>query len=262
LDDEASASDSDDGEEGGDDGPTAADLAFVDDGAVEEDRAMYLGAAGPFARSPTPELPPELSEDLPLDELGDEVERVMLRVPLARVCRGCTVRATYAHGPGAEPRPVEVEVPPWRAPGVLLRLPGCGTPDADRGGRLRDVAVVLEIQEDPRVRVDGLDLVVETTVPAIDWVLGRGLLPVHCPRRGRPQPRPFSGRPLPGEQLRFPGNGLQRNGDRGALVAVVTGVAGQGMVGRRGDALYACYQALTSPTRATRQAMIARVLHR
>lgn len=258
LDDEASASDTDEADDGDGGGPTAEDLAFLDDGAVDADRALYL--RGPFARSPTPELPTELIEELPPDELGDDLDQVVLRVPLARVCRGCTVRATYAHGPAAEPRPVEVEVPPWRAAGVLLRLRQRGTPDPDRGGRLRDVAVVLEIQEDPRVRVEGLDLVVEATVPAIDWVLGQGLLPVFCPRRGRATPRPFTGRPMPGERLRFPGGGLQRDGEQGALVALVTGVAGQSMAGRRAEALYTCYRALTSPTKQTRRAMVQRVL--
>lgn len=257
LDDEASASD-DAGEDGGPETATAADLAFVDDSAPDvEDRSVYQAGAA-FSRSPSPTLPAHLVEALPPDELGDDVEQVLVRLPLERVCRGCTVRATYVHGTAGETRPLELLISPYQAPGVLRVLPERGRPDPARG-RLRDVAVVLEIAEDPRVQVHGIDLVVEVTIPAIDWVLGRGLLPMWCPRRNRAHPRPFSGRPVPGETVRFAGEGLCRAGERGAAVALVVAVDGSGMVGERADALHACYRALTSPRRATRRDMVARV---
>ena len=88
-------------------------------------------------------------------------------------------------------------------------------PDADRGGRLRDVAVVLEIQEDPGSEWTGSTWWSRPRCRRSTGCWGGGCSRCTARAGAGPSPAPFPAARCRASSFGSRG-GLQRNGDRGA----------------------------------------------
>lgn len=130
-------------------------------------------------------------------------------------CRGAgrilrnTCPQCHGTGRGRQEDRLTVRIPPGVDTGNTLRVPRAGGMGSGTAG---DLYVVCQVQDDPRFKREGDDLVMEMSIPVHEAVLGRkrtlegilGPLQVTIPKGSQP-----------GDEIRIVGEGMPRLGGGG-----------------------------------------------
>lgn len=141
-----------------------------------------------------------------------------IRLSLEDAVRGGQREITLSDPNTGQRKTLSVRIPPGVRAGQRIRLAGQGQPGMD-GGQAGDLYLRIEIEPDPRFRVEGSDL--HTTVPVTPWEAALGgeaeVQTLDGPVRVKIPPGSSTGR-----KIRLRGKGLpQAGGERGDLIAEI-----------------------------------------
>jgi curved DNA-binding protein len=156
---------------------------------------------------------------------GDHHARILLDVgdSLVGATRQIDLRVPHLDASGRvglRTRTLNVKIPRGVRSGQVIRLAGQGEPSTD-GARAGDLLLEVEFRDDPRVRVDGADLLM--WLPVAPWEAALGaVVPVTLPDGSSLQVRIPPGAQT-GRRLRVRGRGLpgESSGDLVLTVRIV-----------------------------------------
>ena len=153
----------------------------------------------------------------PQSQAGGNAEAT-LPITVEEAVQGGTKEIALADPATGQRRTLSVKIPPGVRSGQRIRLAGQGSPGFG-GGEAGDLLLKVEIQPDPRFKVEGAD--VHTTVPVAPWeaALG-GEAEVETPTG--PVRVKIPAGSSSGRKIRLRGRGLsQQGGGKGDLLAEI-----------------------------------------